>query len=211
MRPMEALILLAILFTLLAYIVPINRRPRWLSILPALAALLVVIHLAAEGYRWQMVPAYALAAIMLFRMVWGIRQAAKPQREAPSRRRRILALFGVALGLLVLAIAAMLPSILPVFTLPEPTGPYTVGTQYYYWTDADRPDEYTTNAGNFREVSAQIWYPAELSGDKKPIRYMTRDAFCLITLRWYVRTHTLARKWLRQAYHSQSLPIRRRD
>jgi predicted dienelactone hydrolase len=186
MRPVEALILLAILFSLLAYLVPTRRWPRWLFLLPAVAALLVVIHLVVEGYRWQMVPAYALAAIMLVGMVWGIRQAAESQREAPSLRRRILTLFGVALGLLVLAPAAVLPSILPVFSLPEPTGPYAVGTQYYYWTDADRPDEYTTDAGDFRKVSVQIWYPAELSGDENPIRYMSREAARVLSRDWGV-------------------------
>ena len=187
MRPIEALILLAILFSLLAYLFPINRRPRWISLLPALAALLVVIHLVVEGYRWQMVPAYALAAAIVFvGMIGGIRQAAKPQGEALSRRRRILALIGVAFGLLVLAIAAVLPAILPVFSLPEPTGPYAVGTQYYYWTDVNRPDEYTTDTGDFREVSAQIWYPAELSGAENPIRYMSRDAARTLSHYWKI-------------------------
>lgn len=186
MRPVETLILLVILFSLLAYFVPISRRPRWLSLLPALAALLVVIHLVVEGYRWQMVPAYALAAIMLIGMVWGIRPAAKPQREAPSCRRRALTLIGVALGLLVLALAAVFAAILPVFSLPEPTGPYAVGTQYDYWTDVDRPDEYTTDTGDFREVSAQIWYPAALSGDEEPIRYMSRDAARALSRSWKI-------------------------
>ena len=176
MRPLEGLILIAILFSLLAYLVPKSRRPRWLSLLPALAALFVVIHLVVEGYRWQMVPAYALAAIVVVGMIRCVPQKAETQSEAPSRRRRISALIGIALGLLVLALAAALPSISPVFSLPEPTGPHAVGTQYYYWADEDRPDEYTTDPGDFREVSVQIWYPAELSGDEKPIRYMRQDA-----------------------------------
>ena len=184
MRPMEALILLAILFSLLAYLVPIRRRPRWLFLLPALAALFVVIHLVVEGYRWQMVPAYVLAAIMLVGMFWGFRQAAERQRGAPSRRRKILALFGVAIGLSVLALAVVLPAVLPVFSLPEPTGPYAVGTQYYSWTDASRPDEYTADPGDFRTVSAQIWYPAVLSGDENPIHYMSRDAARTLSRYW---------------------------
>jgi predicted dienelactone hydrolase len=51
-----------------------------------------------------------------------------------------------------------------------------VGTRYAYWTDGDRPDESTSAPGDFREVSVQIWYPAELSGDEKAIRYMRQDA-----------------------------------
>ena len=39
MRPLEGFILIAILFSLLGYLVPKSRRPRWLSLLPALAAL----------------------------------------------------------------------------------------------------------------------------------------------------------------------------
>ena len=82
MRPIEGLILLAVLFSLLAYIVPKRRRPRGLHVLlPALAALFVVIHLLVEGYRWQMVPAYALAAIVVVGMVRGVRQKAEPQSE----------------------------------------------------------------------------------------------------------------------------------
>ena len=149
MRPLEGLILIAILFSLLAYLVPKSRRPRWLSLLPALAALFVVIHLVVEGYRWQMVPAYVLAAIVVVGMIRCVPQKAETQSEAPSRKRRISALIGIALGLLVLALAAALPSISPVFSLPEPTGPHAVGTQYYYWTDEDRPDEYTTDPGDF--------------------------------------------------------------
>jgi hypothetical protein len=184
MRPMEVLILLAILFSLVTRLIPISRRPRWISLLQALAALLVVIHLVVEGYRWQMVPAYALSAILLVGMVGAIRKAAKPQGEAPSRGRKILAIIGVALGLIVLALAGVLPFILPVFSLPEPTGPFAVGTQYYYWADPNRPDDYTSDPGDFREVSVQVWYPAELSGGEKPNRYMSREAARVLSANW---------------------------
>jgi len=180
MRPIEVLILLALLFSLLAHLIPRSRRPRWLSRLPALAVILVVIHLVVEGYRWQMVPAYALAAFLVSGMVLRSRGAATQHPPTPSRLRRILgilgAIVGFILGLTTLALAALLSTALPVFTLPEPTGPYAIGTQYYLWTDTSRPDEYTSAPDDFREVSVQIWYPAELSGNEKPIPYMRRDA-----------------------------------
>ncbi len=181
MRPLEGLTLLSILFSLLAYLVPVSKRPRWLYLLPAVAALFVGIHLLVEGYRWQMVPAYVISAVMVVGMVRGILQKADPQREAPTRRRRIAAIIGVVLGCLVLALAAVLTSILPVFRLPEPSGPHAVGTQYYYWTDEDRPDDSTADPGDFREVSVQVWYPAEPSGDEETIRYMSQEAARALT------------------------------
>lgn len=180
MRPIEVLILLAILFSLLANLIPRSRRPHWLSLLPALAALLVVLHLVIEGYRWQMVPAYALAVFLVLGMVLRERKAVRPRNSTHSLTRRILGILGVLAGFIVgltaLAIVAYLSYVLPVFTLPEPTGPYAVGTQYYLWTDTGRSDEYTSAPDDFREVSVQIWYPAEPARHEKPIPYMRRDA-----------------------------------
>ena len=180
MRPIEVLILLAILFSLLANLIPKSRRPRWLSLLPALAALLVVFHLVIERYRWQMVPAYILAAFLVLGMVLRERKAVRPQYSTYSLTRRILDILGVIVGFIVglaaLTIASLLSYAWPVFTLPEPTGPYAVGTQYYLWTDTSRSDEYTSTPADFREVSVQIWYPAEPPRHEKPIPYMRRDA-----------------------------------
>jgi predicted dienelactone hydrolase len=184
MRLIEGLILLAILFSLLAFFVPKGRRPRWLLLLPVLVALLVVIHLVVEGYRWQMVPAYALAAILVVSMVWGIAQKGETEGESPYRGRRILVITGIVLGLILLVLSAQLLTLSPVFSLPEPAGPHAVGTQYFYWTDEERTDESSTGPGSFREVSVQIWYPAELSGDEEAIPYMRQDAARVLARSW---------------------------
>lgn len=186
MRAIESLILLAILLSLLGYLVPKSRRPRWLFLLPALAALFIVIHLLVEGYRWQMVPAYALGAIVVLGMVAGRARRANSQSEAPSLGRRIAAIIGVVAGLFVLALATAIPVLSPVFSLPEPTGTHAVGTQYAYWIDEERPDELATEPGGFREISVQIWYPAEPSRDEKPIRYMSQEAARTLTHSWNV-------------------------
>ena len=180
MRPIEVLTLLALLISLLAHLIPRSRRPHWLSRLPALAAILVVIHLVVEGYRWQMIPAYVLSAILVLGMVLRERGPVQLQNSTPSRMRRILGILGAIAGFIVglttLALAAFLSAALPVFTLPEPTGPYAVGTQYYLWTDTGRSDEHTPAPDDFRQVSVQIWYPAEPSAYGKPVPYMRRDA-----------------------------------
>jgi len=155
-----------------------------MAFLPSLAVLLVLAHLVLEGYRWQMVPAYALTALTFLATVPGIawatrlrsRGQADPQGKPSSRWRRALTIIGSILGLLVLVVATALPALLPVFRLPEPTGPYAVGTRYAYWIDKGRPDTYTSDQNDYREVSVQIWYPAELTGNEVPIRYMRKEA-----------------------------------
>ena len=61
MRPLEALLLLTNLLAFLLLLAPppgIGRRARHL---PPAALLVAVVQVAADGWRWQLIPAYALA------------------------------------------------------------------------------------------------------------------------------------------------------
>ena len=42
--------------------------------------------------------------------------------------------------------------------LPLPSGPYPVGTTTFHWIDSSRVDPVS---GTWREIAAQVWYPAE--------------------------------------------------
>jgi hypothetical protein len=46
-------------------------------------------------------------------------------------------------------------------TLPKPTGPYTVGSRYFYLIDKNRSDLISPAPHDYRAVSLQVWYPAE--------------------------------------------------
>lgn len=176
MRTFEILNLATLLLTLISFFVPRSKKPRWIAYLPSLAMLFVLIHLVFEGYRWQMVPAYLLTGVLFLGAVRNILPGVGTRSETPSRGRRALPIVGTVLGLLVFAIAFSLPALLPVFRLPQPTGAYAVGTRYVYWVDESRPDTYTPDPDDSREVSVQVWYPAELTGDEEPIRYMWEEA-----------------------------------
>ncbi|MCL4562236.1 MAG: carboxylic ester hydrolase [Chloroflexi bacterium] len=54
-----------------------------------------------------------------------------------------------------------LPNLLPVFRFPKPTGPYAIGTLTYHWVDTSRPELFSTNPNDHRELTAQVWYPAQ--------------------------------------------------
>jgi hypothetical protein len=48
--------------------------------------------------------------------------------------------------------------------LPAPTGPYRVGRVGFHRTDASRPETFTADPTDHRQVLFHIWYPAEPTG-----------------------------------------------
>ena len=47
-----------------------------------------------------------------------------------------------------------------VFRFPHPTGHHGIGTVTYHWVDADRPEAFTADPDDRRELMVQLWYPA---------------------------------------------------
>ena len=119
-----------------------------------------------EGARWQMIPSYALLAV--FFMIWlsGVFVARR------MHIGRLVAGLGVGLETFVLAVSIALPIALPVFRFPKPTGPYAVGSVTYHWVDTGRPELFTLDSTDRRELVAQVWYPArkESSAPRVPCR-----------------------------------------
>ena len=196
MRPLETLLALANAFALFARVLPAPSRKWCFPLAGPLVLLAAVLQLLLEGWRWQLVPADALAWILV--AVW-VRQTliARPRtRVAAPWRSRI----AVVLGALGLALSVGLPMIFPVFRLPAPTGPYAIGTVTYHWVDADRAEAFTATPADRREVMVQVWYPAlessrprapyvEDSANLRPLARLLRlPPFALSYLR-YVTTN----------------------
>src|SRR5215217_6998086 len=160
MRPIEILLSLANLLAFLVLAVPRLRAVPWVRHLAPIALPIAGAQVLLEGPRWQMLPAYALA--VLFFVVWLLRYvtpAGGPARQ--KRTNRLAAGLAIGLGALGLAVSIVLPIVLPVFRFPDPSGPYEVGTSTYYWVDADRPEVFTADPDDRRELMVQVWYPAE--------------------------------------------------
>jgi len=64
----------------------------------------------------------------------------------------------------------------PTDSLPSPTGPHAVGTRDYSWTDSTRPELYTKDPSDHRQVPVQIWYPAEAAAAAAPAPYLVSPA-----------------------------------
>ncbi|HEU0293947.1 MAG TPA: hypothetical protein VFR47_14500 [Anaerolineales bacterium] len=153
MRPLEMLIPLA----LGAYLLWPHPRLFAIRLLPAIALILTLIHFAAEGYRWQMIPIYILTALL------GLSALVKIQ--SPTDWKPIASLLTLVLLLLSMA----LPILLPVPNIPTPSGPYTVGTRLYELTDEARREIYS-GKDEARRFMIQVWYPSEAnpSTEKAP-------------------------------------------
>ena len=113
--------------------------------------LLAVAHIALEGYRWQLLPLYLLIGALFLPAAFQKRHGL-----APRYWRKGLAIG----GLVVLGLTAALALLLPVPRLPQPEGPYRVGTATYHWVDRSRAETYGETPSGYRELMVQVWYPA---------------------------------------------------
>ena len=166
MRIIEILILGTLILALAAPFWPAKKRPSWTNFFPGIAILLILIHLVVEGYRWQMVPAYTLAILLFILSI--PRLLGKKIIPPTGLGRRILSAIGIAAGFMVFVVAAALPALFPVFQMPEPTGPYAVGTTSFAFTDDSRPEIFTPDPEDKRLVYIQVWYPAQSTTDSTP-------------------------------------------
>ncbi|MEO8356984.1 MAG: hypothetical protein ABI621_13815 [Chloroflexota bacterium] len=144
MRPLEIIVTLL----LVVYLLWKHPRPFAIRLAPAAALLVTLIHFALEGYRWQMIPIYVLTAALMLSALLKIRSTGDWKPLAST------------LALILLAVSTALPTILPVPSIPAPSGPYEVGTTIYELTDSSRTELYS-GKDEARRFQIQVWYPAE--------------------------------------------------
>ena len=189
MRPIESILLIAIVLTFIILAIPRLNAKYWTSYAIPTVLLLAIIQVLVEGPRWQMVPAYALTII--FFLIW-LLDIIMP--DGIHVNRAIVSV-GICLGVLTLAVSITLPIAIPIFHFPKPTGPYAIGTITYHWVDVSRPELFTTDPNDHREIIAQVWYPAmeKLSASRAPYIQdsdsVTLAATRLTNLPWFLLSH----------------------
>jgi predicted dienelactone hydrolase len=167
-RPLEALLLIVSLAAFLLLMLPRLRAERVARVLSFAAGAMAGVQILLGGERWQMAPAYAVAVALLVKALAPTVSA--PTADSALRRfgRRVI----VALGVALIALSWSLPLAFPVFRLSPPTGPYAIGTMTYHWIDADRPEIFTANAQDRRELIVQTWYPAKADASAQRAPYL---------------------------------------
>jgi predicted dienelactone hydrolase len=134
------------------------------------------------------------------------RRARLTERQATATwRRRGLRALGIVAAAVAWVVAVALPSMLPVFEMPAPTGPHRIGTATRALLDASRDEPFTTDPGDRRELLLKLWYPAEprpgasREGFFAPSDVIPRELASALRLPgWFfdhlalVRTHSIA-------------------
>lgn len=121
----------------------------------------LIIHLFAEGYRFQLLFLYCFTVFIFIFSIIFYRKV--PVSRQVSYVKRFLVSFFVIAALLV---TACLMYVFPVFTLPEPTGTFKVGTQAFDLIDQSRNETLDKSASGKRELMVQVWYPAQNTSGK---------------------------------------------
>lgn len=129
-----------------------SQRARWLLLLAPLALVaLSVLQLATEGLYWQFLPGYLLIlATTLLAIRYG------KGSVSVGRLSRILGSICLV-AVMLMAVAVWI--CVPVPRLTRPDGHYSVGTEIFRWTDANRAEEATADPADKRNVIVQAWYP----------------------------------------------------
>ena len=178
MRSFEILLLIALLPGLL----PMLTGPAWRRAAAWAAMACLGIHWIAEGLRWQMAPAYLLAIVFAIRDgragdqlpgtgTKGDQLPGTGTKETGTKGTKDHQPGTPCLLLTKLALPAYLATwilglALPVFQLPAPSGPHSVGTLARQWVDQERLDPFAKDRP--RKLMAQIWYPARPAETAEP-------------------------------------------
>lgn len=141
------------------YLIWSHPRPFAIRLLPTAALIAVVIHLLFEGYRWQMIPVYALTVILLAGSLIKI--------QSPGDWKPIASYLTFGL----LAVSTAIPALLPVPRISTPGGPYSVGTRIYELVDGSRSELYSGRE-EARRIMIQAWYPSEAGSSSEQARWM---------------------------------------
>src|SRR3984957_15089537 len=153
MRLFEVILIAILLAAAVAQMT--KSLPGWSRFLTALAVLVALWHVIHEGTHWQMFP--ALAGLILL-VAWQLIPASRRTSRYAAMKKPV----AVAAAVFSIATFGML-LIVPMFSLPKPTGTYPVGTRIIYLKDSSRTEDKAEKPGTARELVVQLWYPADPS------------------------------------------------
>lgn len=93
-------------------------------------------------------------------------------RHHPNPAVTIAACLGPTALMVLAVLSCSKPASAP--SLPKPTGPYGIGSARFSFVDSTRPEIFTPDPNDFREVAFRIWYPVLKTSCTKRVPYLEK-------------------------------------
>jgi hypothetical protein len=145
MRLFEFCAVLCVFISVISSFINPQKRHPWRGIFPLASLVFIILTAIIEKFRWQLAPVALLVILIFFLNIRTILHRLGLINIERKNINKYLRALATTLGLIILLIGVIPLLMFPVFSLPEPTGPYLVGTRYFV----------------LKEVYVQVWYPAE--------------------------------------------------
>lgn len=167
MRLFEGILIVVHILWLFSFLIRFDAKVKIITNITAL--IFLMIHLGFEGYRWQMGLTYILFIFLtVFTLKSFIQRNAEKAIVESMKNKRKDKKYLYILFIIIYSLGSFgLVTVMPVFKLPKPAGPFEVGMNSRHLIDESRHD----SEQNVRELMIQIWYPAEVEDDVKDIHY----------------------------------------
>ncbi|OEK04401.1 alpha/beta hydrolase family protein [Roseivirga misakiensis] len=130
---------------------------------------LLAFHFILGEGRWQMAFIYLVEIILIIIYLRNV------------KTKIVWRVVGTFFALIGTAASVILSTTLPVFSLPESSGPYQVGRSELYIKVDNRPETITDNATDKRELMINLWYPTKVTDatNGKYLPAVEREGFAL--------------------------------
>ena len=145
---------------------PFRSHVLWLSSTAACAAGIIVVRAGV----WQAIPALAVTGGLLCWLIVDYVRSPNATTRLRSIRRNRGATIAVAV---TLALSCELPFyFFPIFALPQPDGPYPIGTRQFDVTNNGTASGSSQGAPSRSRILIQVWYPAAPVANHRPSAYL---------------------------------------
>lgn len=135
------------------------------NILPSTAVLITIVFLIINGFDLQMLLAYILITILfILRIIKFYRKS--QQKNKAKLLYKLIKIAGIIIMVILIFVATLLPIVFPTKEWPKPTGKYQVATTSIEWIDESRPETFTPDTGDKRDLMVKVWYPTNSKSSK---------------------------------------------
>ncbi len=160
MRVFEIILIITLLARVLLTFTEYRRTKNLRATITLLATAVAFAQFYLEGWRWQLTPFYLAVFVALTVDLTRFPSDIEDLEGGRSIRRALL-------GILGLAFFTAIAFLLPVPSLPRPTGQALVGTFSFELTDRTRPEIYSAEEAD-RRMIVRVWYPASSKTKRAP-------------------------------------------